>query len=462
MESQLSSILALARRGASQRAWHEFVARGLDTVYDDFDTLTLKGRLLKDRARQASGAERADLYASSGAAYEIAASLRRESYPLINAAAMAFFAGDRARSELFASKTLGLIESGRDQGETPYWREATHAEALLLLGRTADARSTLTKAIALAPNAWEDHAPTLRQFRSILANRGEAAAWLDPLRPPPAVQFSGIMGIDAGDALARDAVRAAVATLAPGFGYGALAAGADILAAEAILDAGGELHVVLPSDPADFADSSVDPYSGEWRRRYDRLLAEAATLTVCGDRGRTSKAAIALADYHAMGLVAEKSGLLECRAVALRMGPVERLTAEDPWVRSGRDLVHVPLTASASIDRRDLPAGELQFDLAVAGEAETSYGSIAEGLTALRQAKGKAVAIDCRLGPNSRIATLAGHASPDYVLASKDAAMALAAEGVSSWFESLGELGTATGALEIYALALHDAPPGDD
>ena len=48
----LKMILALARAGATSRAWDRFVAAGFDRDEADFQALTLKGRLLKDRARQ--------------------------------------------------------------------------------------------------------------------------------------------------------------------------------------------------------------------------------------------------------------------------------------------------------------------------------------------------------------------------------------------------------------------------
>jgi hypothetical protein len=52
----LSPILSLARSGSITRAWKAFVAAGLEKA-NAVESLTLKGRLLKDRARQAVGAE---------------------------------------------------------------------------------------------------------------------------------------------------------------------------------------------------------------------------------------------------------------------------------------------------------------------------------------------------------------------------------------------------------------------
>jgi hypothetical protein len=65
--------------------------------------------------------------------------------------------------------------------------------------------------------------------------------------------------------------------------HGALAAGADILFAEAALALGLELHVVLPFDPDAFEASSVgigNPADapGRWNARYRAALAAAASL----------------------------------------------------------------------------------------------------------------------------------------------------------------------------------------
>ena len=54
-------------------------------------------------------------------------------------------------------------------------------------------------------------------------------------------------------------VESEVAGLAPGSGYGALASGADILWAEALLRHGAELHVVLPIARAGFVETLCRP-----------------------------------------------------------------------------------------------------------------------------------------------------------------------------------------------------------
>ncbi|MBL7439274.1 adenylate cyclase, partial [Escherichia coli] len=87
---------------------------------------------------------------------------------------------------------------------------------------------------------------TLRQFATILAELGLDADWLDAYRPPRTLHYAGQMRIrnDATQSAGIDAVLAAENI---GFGYGALAAGADMLIAERLLARDAELHVTLPS-----------------------------------------------------------------------------------------------------------------------------------------------------------------------------------------------------------------------
>ncbi|MBL7466251.1 hypothetical protein, partial [Escherichia coli] len=81
----------------------------------------------------------------------------------------------------------------------------------LLGGRRDAAEAALRRAVTLAPRAWEDHASTLRQFATILAELGLDADWLDAYRPPRTLHYAGQMRIrnDATQSAGIDAVLAA-------------------------------------------------------------------------------------------------------------------------------------------------------------------------------------------------------------------------------------------------------------
>ena len=310
----ITPILALARAGAATRAWDAFAAAGIESPVSDPAVLTLKGRLLKDQARKAGGAAQSRLYQQAARAYADAAALRPDSYALINAATMSLFAGQTGHMEGLARQVLALLETGTAVGETPYWHEATRAEALLLLGQRAEAERALLKAVAFVPEAWEDHATTLRQFRAILRHMDKPEDWLAAFAPPKSIYFKGIMGIAPDDRTAVDAIAARLEESGARFAFGALAAGADILVAEAMVRAGGELHVILPVMPSAFKAQSVLPYGADWSRRFDALFEQAASVDIVEQGDLLSLAAIALAADVAKGRAVDNAARLESEA----------------------------------------------------------------------------------------------------------------------------------------------------
>jgi len=318
----LSTIIALARAGALDHAWYQFGAAGYDARDDDPAALTVKGRLLKDRALRASGEERRGLYLQSSEAYRRAATLQPGTYPLINAATLSLLSGDREQAQEIAREVLERIAAEPDEPETPYWRAATEAEALLMLGRMEEARAALEAAIAAAPRAWEDHASTLRQFIAIHEALGADPAWLELLRPPRTVHYAGtdMMGEGIAEALERGHV---------GFGFGALAAGAEIIAAEALLARGAELHIVLPADAAGFAASRVDPHGPDWRARFDAALDAAESVQLVRPLGCAPDTRLpALADRIAFGAALLNAERLMGEAFELRFGEAGSLAEE--------------------------------------------------------------------------------------------------------------------------------------
>ncbi len=313
----LSPIRRLARSGATNRAWAAFVAAGLDAVSDQERVLTLKGRLLKDRAFAApDDAERLALLRAAAEAYSAAAALTNDSYPRINAASLVYLRGDRAAAATLAADLLAMIDAGQHGGETPYWLEATRAEALLLIGRTADARLALARAVALAPHARKDRAATLRQFRRLLETSGTDASWLADFALPPVIHFRGPMALL--DKAGAEQLTQAVRDIAPGMAFGALAAGSDIVAAEAAIACGAELHVLLPCAPEQFLALSVIPFGAEWAKRFDRLMGLAMQVEWLGEAGGLTNAAVRLAEDMAMGLAVDEAQSADIEPVLLR------------------------------------------------------------------------------------------------------------------------------------------------
>ncbi len=320
MPTPLPIITTLARSGALDRAWELFRAGGYEAANGDPGALAVKGRLLKDRAfLEKPSARRAELLAEAAAAYEAADALAPAPYLLINAAACRSLAGDALRAKADADAVLVQIASGA-ASETPYWLAATRAEAFLIRGEPVAAAIALGEAMRADPDGWDDHASTLRQFARLIAALGGDDGWLEAHRPPASLHFAGHLGL-APEACAglRAQVDALLENESVGFGYGALAAGADIVIAEALLAHGAELHLVLPLPVADFLALSVTPFGKAWRARFDACLAAAASLHVAASTGRETfePLATALAAELAMGAAMLNARRLESRAVQL-------------------------------------------------------------------------------------------------------------------------------------------------
>jgi tetratricopeptide (TPR) repeat protein len=370
----LSTIIALARAGALDHAWYQFGAAGYAAREDDPAALTVKGRLLKDRALRASGDERRRLYLESSEAYRRAAALQPGTYPLINAATLSLLSSDVDQAREIAREVLDRIAREPEEPETPYWRAATEAEALLVLGRTEEARRALETAVAAAPLAWEDHASTLRQFLAIQEALGGETAWLDMLRPPRSVHFAGTGEIapdDVADFLERSRV---------GFGFGALGTGAELVVAEALLAGGGALHVVLPCDPASFAAERIDPAGGDWRARFDAALEAAESVQLVRPLGGApAPEAMALAGEIALGgaLLNAERLMGEAFRLVVQDGAISALPAEDgttEWRQAPLDSGTNPLSLLA---------------IAVGGAAEAGFEArLQEVRLALAEAEG--------------------------------------------------------------------------
>jgi hypothetical protein len=359
--AELAGIMALARAGAVDEAMRRFEAAPVRR--DDPAALIVEGRLLKELALRARPDERGHFYRRAAAAYRRSAELQPASYPLINAAALCFVSGNQNEARSLAESVLRSIENHPDEPETPYYRTATRAEALLLLERDREGRAAFAEAISLAPRAWEDHATTLRQFEMILEEQGLDASWLAEHRPPRSLHFGGHMSFGPGAESSKDLrsdIDALLAVENVGFGYGALAAGADIIIAEALVACGAELHAILPGGAEDFAAISVDPWGKVWRRRFNALVAEAETVRQVRTPGSSiSRQTIRIADEVAMGAAVMNAGRLESEAIQLLVvdgrcesasGGSGTLEAQRLWAgRQGRQhLLKAPREAVAA------------------------------------------------------------------------------------------------------------------
>jgi hypothetical protein len=282
------AVLSLARTGATEEAAARYERYGLGQVADE-DIAALGARIAKDAALAHDGPERRRLAASAASLYGAIFERTGGYYPAINGATLWLLAGSRERASRLARTVLEVLAAG---DERSYWAAATAAEAHLLLGDTGQASRALERAAALHDGDYTALATTRRQLRTICTLQAIDPSLLRVLAGPSVVHFCGhrIAAVGAPGGLAAHdeaAVQARIAEVvaecAPGFAYGSLASGADILWAEALLAGGTELHIVLPFARAEFVEWSVAPAGPAWVERFDRCLRAANSIRFATD-----------------------------------------------------------------------------------------------------------------------------------------------------------------------------------
>lgn len=293
------AVLCLASTGATRKAEEELARLKLDPLPHvslatglGLDLATLKPRLLKDAALVASGGERQRALAAAADAYAaVYAEAKRLGnkeayYPGVNAATLNLLAGNATAAEALAREVLARLGAWR--GDKGFYEIASELEAQLVLGDVDRARATVeTVRERIRGDAQMDYrgqASMLRQLRLIIAARRLGPEWLEALAPRRVVHYLGHIIAPPGkpgrfpaeqEPVVKKAIEKMLADEDVGFGYGSLAAGADILFAEALLRRKASLHVVLPFDRDDFVNESVRPAGEHWVKRFDRCFRAA-------------------------------------------------------------------------------------------------------------------------------------------------------------------------------------------
>lgn len=333
------AVLSLARSGALAHAERKYAqwfgapdpGAKVDPPLDADPTfaierLTLGARLIKDRVHGAPPADKpararraADAYAR---AWRLALDAGRPdlaAYPAVNAASLCLAAGDTARAHDLAQAVLVLPL------DESYYGHANRAEALLVLGDLNGARAALQHARPAPGADLAAVAATRRQFAWLLrtlasadpTRQGAAAAVLDPLTMPAVAVFTGHMfreGCAEEDGL-KASLRALIDAHGIGIGVTALACGGDILFAEALLEAGGQLLVVLPFATEAFLDASVRPGGETWEPRFHACLARVDEVTLATEDGSGDDPELfAYGARMAAGLALHRARLLDTRA----------------------------------------------------------------------------------------------------------------------------------------------------
>ena len=314
--------LALARLGEPPAALALYERNRVGEIADEA-SIELKGRILKDMAVRASGSEQKSLFEEASRAYQAANTLNDSYLSAINVATTAFLAGDDSTAYDWASAVAARPEIAMP-GD--YATAVIAAESLLLRGQIDKASARLELACQLSGASLGERASTMRQLgliadRLMLSEAGRDNL-LKSIQPPPVLHYCGHMfaaGWDVEPDLAV-AISAALDETGAMVAYGSLACGGDILVAEALLERGGEVNVILPFDEEDFIAASVAPGGSSWVSRFHAVRAQAASFSLStqmpfiGDDNQ-----FAYGSRLAMGLARLRSKVMQTKALQLAL-----------------------------------------------------------------------------------------------------------------------------------------------
>jgi tetratricopeptide (TPR) repeat protein len=238
------------------------------------DIGALHGRLAKDAALALpAGRDRTRALARAAAIYAAVDEGLPNAFCAVNAATLSHLAGDGDRARAMARRALSGLVAHDD------WAHATEGEARLLLGQTDAALAAFDRARVQGPGG---SLGTARRQIAHLAQAGlpGAIAALERLDPGALIVFTGPIPRATTD---LDAVLAASAArigrwldeTPVAVALSSLAAGADILFAEAALARGIPVDVVLPFPPDVFESCSVAIGGPGWSARFRDCLSRA-------------------------------------------------------------------------------------------------------------------------------------------------------------------------------------------
>jgi class 3 adenylate cyclase len=282
------AVLALARSGASEQARALYQDLGLEGRQEK-DIPELEARLSKDLAlATADGPERVRLLLVAAEKYEAAYRKSGSYYPGINVANLLLLAGQPERAAEIADRIAAQLKAmPPSTGEELFWVLATLVEAHVIRGDLAAASETLLPALEASDGNYSWLSTAARSIYNATLAKQLPVEWLQIFAPPAVIHYLGHIISARGKAgrfpaRAETAVAARIAELlqtrGAGFGYGSLAAGADILFAEALLARDAQLHVVLPFRLDDFVRQWVRPSGAGWVRRFEVCLAKAKSV----------------------------------------------------------------------------------------------------------------------------------------------------------------------------------------
>jgi hypothetical protein len=292
-----AEALALARIGSSKRALQILTELGGERA-SDAETLGLTARIYKELGTAAADAAKAKQWLSEAQhLYQLGLEQAGSAYCGINAATIAVLLDDFGEAARLARLTLRQ----RPQNDK-YYDLATRAEAALIQKNDVEAARLYKQACAIAGSRWADVASTRKQCRVLALKLYGIQNKFDKYFPSGAIAvFAGHIVDTPGRATPRFPAAAETDVLARidkwlheknvRASFSSAAAGSDIIFLTAAQRAEIQTHIILPFESADFIETSVRTAGDQWVKRFNDVLAKAASLTIVNDQVAGDKSA---------------------------------------------------------------------------------------------------------------------------------------------------------------------------
>jgi class 3 adenylate cyclase len=230
------------------------------------------------------------------------------------------------------------------------------------------ARTSLRNAARYVKTNFDAAATTRKQLLLVCRATGISTNILDILPVPTVLHYygSGPFGLGQHSHArrgAQDLIHRITEYLTQnnvGYAYGCLAAGGDILCAEACLRANVELHVVLPFDKDEFVQSMVGVDGPSWIHRFDDCLRSAQSVTFATtDAYRGDHELLTYAFRLTMGVAILRATHLATKALHLRLKTAARernnpayTTALNMWIAQGHKVHSLAAPNDVSVFRK--------------------------------------------------------------------------------------------------------------
>ncbi|MFA5191677.1 MAG: TRAFs-binding domain-containing protein [Verrucomicrobiia bacterium] len=382
--------LALARTGASGKA-NAILLELEKEGHCDAETLGILARTYKDLglaagnddARKVHFGKAAEVY---GRAYESTG----DYWTGINAATMALLVGDRDKAAMLASevrsKCLQKLEQAKGADDDAYWTLATLGEAALVRRELTEAADWYGRAFEANRGRYGDLQSTRRNVRLILECLGLDQTLVENwLRIPTVVAFAGTgdngLLTPESERTISQTIRNRLDQLKGGFGYVTAGCGLNVLFAEAILERGGELCVVLPYRRENFLrDAAASAFGPSWAVRLERALDRAARVVTASEHKlEIGDISLHYANQFVLGLAGIRAAQLGTTMVPLTLGEPAVRTSERAEQFGARTMamLFADAVGFSKLGEPEIPKFVRHFLGAVAGLiARSSHGPV--------------------------------------------------------------------------------------